>query len=316
MNACALDIDYAAGEVERLPLVYIKSAPNSGSTLLAAQLGTHPDVGTVGELRGTRYRAQPGYRCSCGAELARCSFWQSVSAAMARRGFPDSAGTDERDVRNAPNRMARRLLKPLVRGPLLEYARDLAVLVCPGGLAHIRRHQRFKAALVESIVECTGKRVLVDSSKTGMQLKYDLSNPRLDTKVIWLVRDGRGTALSLMRNAGMTMRQAAYAWRRSNEEARAIVRSLPASRWTQVRYETFCIEPKDTLAALWRFSAVAAEAGSAAAEHHILGHRSRLAGSATIQLDDKWRRALSAQDLGTFERVAGSLNRELGYRAP
>ena len=299
----------------KIPLVYIHSAAHSGSTLLAQQLARHPEVATVGELSGTKLRAVPGYQCSCGAELVSCGFWQQVSAAMARRGFAYSATTAETDIRNAPTPALRRLLKPLHRGPLLEGARDLGLLLMPGGRAHLRRQQQLKTALVESVVECTGKPVLVDSSKTGLQLKYHLRNPRLDVKVIWLVRDGRGVALSITRNQGASLPRGARDWRRTNEEARVIARGLDPSRSMQVRYEALCAEPERTLEQLWRFIGVAPRVpeGAAVPSLHVLGHPSRLSAAAQIRLNEKWRTALSAADLGTFEAVAGPLNRQLGY---
>lgn len=299
----------------KLPLVYIHSASHSGSTLLAIQLARHPEVATVGELAGTPYRSWPGYQCSCGAELERCGFWREVAAAMARRGYSYSAATAQTDIRNAPNAIARRLLRPMHRGSLLEALRDAALALAPGGRSHLERHHKLKAALVESIRECTGKPVLVDSSKSGVQLKYHLRNPRLDVKLVWLVRDGRGVALSIVRNQGVPLEQGAYEWRRRNEEARSIVQGLEAARWIQVRYEALCAEPEQTLERLWRFIGVAPErVNGAAAEMHVLGHRSRLDGAAAIRLNERWRRELSARDLRRFDAVAGSLHRELGYR--
>jgi len=296
----------------RIRLVYIMAATHSGSTVLAMQLARHPQVCTVGELSGTPYRAQPGYRCSCGEELVRCSFWHEVSAAMARRGFAYSATTDETDMRNAPGRYARRLLRPMHRGALLEFVRDAALQLSPAARAHLRRVRLLKTALAESVLECTGDAVLVDSSKLGVQLKYDLRNPRFDIKVIWLVRDGRGVARSLMRNQRLTMREAAYEWRRSNEEAAAIVQRLASAAWTQVRYEALCTDPEGTLAGLWPLIGVAPRPLEDAVQH-VLGHASRLQGKRAIRLDEKWRTDLSAEDLRVFEKVAGAMNRRLRY---
>jgi hypothetical protein len=299
----------------RIRLVYIMAATHSGSTVLAMQLARHPQVCTVGELSGTPYRAQPGYRCSCGEELVRCSFWHEVSAAMARRGFAYSATTDETDMRNAPGRYARRLLRPMHRGALLELVRDAALQLSPAARAHLRRVRLLKTALAESVLECTGDAVLVDSSKLGVQLKYDLRNPRFDIKVIWLVRDGRGVACSLMRNQRMTMPAAAYEWRRFYDEASVIVRRLERSQWVQVRYEAFCAAPQPTLRELWRFMGVPPEAPERlpSAGFHVLGHSTRLKGSGSVKLNEKWRSELSADDLRVFAGVAGAPNRLLGY---
>src|SRR5262245_46495845 len=101
-------------------LAYILAASHSGSTLLAMLLGAHPDALTAGELKGISRGASQSYRCSCGAVIGDCQFWQNVSAGMSRRGFPfeiTAAGTNIQDVKNA---YIRRLLGPLHRGPVLE----------------------------------------------------------------------------------------------------------------------------------------------------------------------------------------------------
>lgn len=310
-----LSIDFALSAErlsERTQLVYILGATHSGSTVLAMQLASHPEVCTVGELSGTRYRAEPGYRCSCGRELAQCDFWQGVSAAMAKRGFSYSATTTQTDVRNAPNRYGRRLLRPMYRGRLLELVRDAALNLSPAARTYLRRHQQLGAALAESILECSGDAVLVDSSKLGVHLKYHLRNPRFDVKVVWIVRDGRAVARSLMHNERMTMRQAACEWRRFHHEADAIVRRLDRSQWRQVRYEALCTDRDGTLSALWRFMGLRPAAGEPP-ELHVLGHYTRLGGSAHMKLKEKWRSELSAADLQAFEMVAGRTNSELGY---
>jgi hypothetical protein len=279
------------------------------------QLASHPDVCTVGELSGTPYRAEPGYQCSCGRELVQCDFWRSVSAAMAKRGFAYSATTAETDVRNAPDRYARRLLRPMHRGRFLELVRDAALGLSPAARAYLRRQQQLGAALAESILECSGDAVLVDSSKLGVQLKYHLRNPRFDVKVIWVVRDGRAVARSLMQNERLSMREAAREWRRFYDEADAILRRLDRSQWRQVRYETFCTDRDGSLRELWRFMGLpAASAGAVQpGEQHVLGHGSRLNASAPMKLKEKWRSELSPADLREFEAVAGRTNRRLGY---
>jgi len=271
-------------------------------------------VATVGELSGTIHRARPGYQCSCGVELVQCGFWQCVSAAMAKRGFTYSATTAETDIRNAANPVARKLLKPLHRGPLLELARDVGMVLV--GRSHLERQQALKTALIESVTECTGRPVLVDSSKSGLQLKYHLRNPSLEVKAIGLVRDGRGVALSIARNQSTTFPKGARDWRRTNEEAQALAERMGEARWIGVRYEALCEDPQGTLNRIWRFIGVPPrELDDCPAAHaHVLGHGSRLNGSKKIHNVEKWRQELSADDLRTFDSIAGPLNRRLGYQ--
>ena len=119
----------------------------------------------------------------------------------------------------------------------------------------------------------------------------------------------------LMRNQRKSMRRAAYQWRRSNEEAQAIVARLPRHAWTHVRYEDLCTAPEATLEAAWRFVGVAPRPPENDIQH-VLGHSSRLeAQRREIALDEKWRVDLSAEDLRVFDEVAGRMNRRLGYGA-
>jgi hypothetical protein len=236
---------------------------------------------------------------------------------MTKRGFAYDATTAETDVRNAPSRYARRLLRPMHRGRLFEAARDAALALSAAARAHLRRDQALKAALVDSVLECSGDALLVDSSKLGVQLKCHLRNPRLDVRVLWLVRDGRAVARSLTQNERMTMREAAREWRRFYEEGAAVVRGLARAQWTQVRYETLCAEPEATLAALWRFLGLPARAPESPAreDFHVLGHDTRLRGLVRLRPgeNEKWREQLSAAELRTFEAIAGRENRALGY---
>ncbi len=299
----------------RIRLGFIMAATHSGSTLLAIQLARQPGVCTIGELSGTRHRAKPGYRCGCGETLVECPFWQRVAVSMAKRGFTYSATTAETDIRNGPTAYARRLLRPMHRGRFLERVRDAALQLSPTARAYLRRHQQLKTALAESVLECSGDSLLIDSSKLGVQLKYQLRNPRLDVKVLWLVRDGRAVACSLMRNERKTMQEAAYEWRRFYEEADAIVRGLQPGQWRQVRYEALCAEPERTLGDLWQFLGMPRQVpdGADGREFHVLGHETRLNGPARVQRNEKWRSELSAADLRAFEQVAGATNRALGY---
>ena len=292
-------------------LVYIHSASHSGSTLLAQQLARHPQVATVGELSGTVYRARPGYKCSCGTELVHCGFWRDIEAAMAKRGFDFRATTAATDIRNTRNPLVRRLLRPLHHGPVLEMVRDAGVAVF--GKQHVEAQRRLKTALIDSVIERTGKPVLVDSSKSGLQLKYHLRNPALDVKTIFLVRDGRGVALSIKRNQDSTLPQGAYDWRRTNEEARTMASRMHRSTWIPLHYEELCADPDATLDKLWKFIGVAPATPEEAPEYHVLGHGSRMKGATRIQVNEKWRSDLSPEDFRTFEAIGGRLNRKLGY---
>jgi Sulfotransferase family len=319
-------------------LAYILAASHSGSTLLAMLLGSHPEICTVGELKATALGDVERYRCSCQARIRDCRFWAGVAQDMGRRGFGFDITDAGTDFAAGASGYVRRLLRPLHRGPLAEAVRDAALALSPRWRARLSRIQAVNAALVECLCARTGRGVIVDSSKVGLRLKYLLRNPALDVRVIRLIRDGRGVALTYLepatfadardpnlRGGGtggdraaerLAMADAAREWRRSNEEAAAIVRSLAPSRWLEVRYETLCRDPVSTLRTLFEFLGVGATRVNLdfrAASHHVIGNGMRLDSTSEIRLDESWRSVLGVQERQTFERVAGALNRRLGY---
>ncbi len=319
-------------------LAYILAASHSGSTLLAMLLGAHPDICTVGELKATNLGDVERYLCSCGTPIRRCGFWARVHEEMSKRGVPFDVGDARTDVRAAPTAYARRLLKPLHRGWLLELARDAGLAPSAAWRRHLARTQHRNAVLIGTVAAIRGARMVVDSSKVALRLKYLLRNPQLDVSVIRLIRDGRAVALTYMdparfadasdpgRRGGGTGRardderlplmDAAREWRRSNEEAEHVLAGLGRNRWVQVRYEDLCADPDNTLRRLFAFLGVdpdRAERDFRRVEHHVIGNGMRLDLTSEIRLDDRWRAILTQEELRAFDGVAGDLNRRYGY---
>lgn len=328
-----------SGGGKKIRLVYILAASHSGSTLLSMLMGAHHEICTVGELKATRLGDPDGYRCSCREEIKKCPFWAGISRDMAQRGFSFDMANAGTDIRSGASPYVRRLLRPLHRGPFLERFRDVALALSRTWRSELPRIQARNQALMECILARTGKRVIVDSSKIGIRLKYLLQNPVLDVRVIRLIRDGRGVALTYtdpagfadardpsLRGGGMgkdreserlPMAQAAREWRRSNEEAEAILRHLDRSRWMEIRYETLCKYPDETLHQLFTLMGVDPEPVTSdfrSIEHHVIGNGMRLDSTRVVRLDERWRSMLSVTDLAIFESVAGEMNHRLGYR--
>jgi hypothetical protein len=316
----------ALGSQQSAParMAYILSASHSGSTLLAMLLGAQAKACTVGELRAPNLGAIDVYQCSCGRRIKECEFWIQVSRAMARRGIAGFDITQARtSIFEAPGRYAGRLLEPLQRGPLLELVRNVALGFSPGWNSFLKEVQHRNAALVEALKELTGAEIIIDSSKSVLHLNYLLKNPSLRIKVIQLIRDGRAVSLSLIGHGLQrstrqeTVAAAAREWRRSNEAAQFLLNRLPASQWMGVRYEQLCQNPQSTLRQLCQFLDLNTEnltLDFRSRQQHVLGNDGmRLQSTSAIRLDERWRTQLSAEDLSTFDLVAGSLNRRCGY---
>lgn len=300
-----------------LPVIYILGAGHSGSTLLAMLLGMHPRICTIGEVKAPALGSAAEYRCSCGRQIGVCEFWRALAREVGALGSSLDIAGGATDIRRGPTPYVRLLLKPLHRSQGLERLRDAALSLSPAWSTHLARFHALNGALARAACSISGKSIFIDSSKTGLQLKYLLANPQLDVKVIRLVRDGRGVSLSYRTADGMSIPDAAFAWRRSNEEAETVVSSLRPGRSFDLRYETLCNELQPTLHALFGFIGVeplpslSQVAGRA---QHVLGNNKARLNPDQVRLDEKWRRTLTPEDLAAFDTVAGPLNRRLGYR--
>lgn len=323
---------------DKIRLIYLLAPSHSGSTLLAMLLGSHPDVCTVGELKATSLGDPKLYRCSCRRLISECEFWKKISREMKSRGVEFSVASAGTDIRTNASPYVAKLLQPLHRGVLLEKIRDLALLLSPNWRKNYPVIQARNLAFIQSVSEVTGKRIIVDSSKIGIRLKYLLRIPEIDVRVIRVVRDGRGVALTYidpcrfadamdpsLKGGGagksrdgqrLNMSDAAHEWKRSNEEAEAIVKKLHPEQWIQMHYEDLCRYPEQTLAELFRF--IGCDPGKMildfrAVEHHVVGNGMRLDTTSEIRLDERWKTELSKQQLGIFQSIAEKLNNRLGY---
>jgi hypothetical protein len=221
---------------------------------------------------------------------------------------------------------------------LLESFRDTAMSLSPTWRKHLSEIHRRNAALASTISEIMKVEVIVDSSKTALRLKYLLRNPELEVKVIRLIRNGCGVALTYMDPAGfadandpnlrsggtggnrekerLSIAQAAHQWRRCNEEAEHILRRLDKSLWIEARYEELCNNTKNTLE--WLYEFLGLETGKYArdfrtVENHIVGNGMRLDTTSRISLDERWRSVLSKEELHIFDNEGGEMNRRYGY---
>lgn len=320
-------------------LAYIAASSHSGSTLLAMLLGAHPQACTVGELRLTNRFDPNSYLCSCGQVLARCDFWNAVTAGMRARGADDFSPLDGGTALvNAPDAWSARLLAPLPRGPGMELMRDAALALSPAWRRSLRGSRRRVVDLLSVLHELTGSKVIVDSSKLPLRLKYLLPVREIETRVIRLIRDGRAVSLTYtdewsfadasdpaLRGGGTGTRrapprgdiaEAAREWRRSNEAADCVVARLPRDRWLLVRYEDVCADPQKELRRISEFLGLdpaLVTLNFRSRVQHVIGNGMRLDRTEEIRADERWRQHLSTEDLAGFDRVAGALNRQYGY---
>lgn len=112
------------------------------------------------------------------------------------------------------------------------------------------------------------------------------------------------------------MTDAANEWKRSNEASDALVATLPANQWTEVRYEELCADPAATLRRLAGFLDLEPKKcilDFRSRIQHVIGNGMRMDRTSEIRLDERWKSHLTPDDLRAFDEVAGELNRKYGY---
>jgi hypothetical protein len=273
-----------------LPFVYIVGMPHSGSTLLAFLLNAHPEVISVGEfarigdLLPSRW-IQKSDLCSCGKTFYYCSFWNSVLAGYAARGY----GLEASDF----------FANKDVEGEL------------PG--------EKLKA-FVEAVLDVTDTRVFVDASKFPIRVPALAQVEGLDFRIIDLYRDGRGVIHSWRKRLKTTpMKKVIQGWIKREKQRIAVMKDIPTERIFPLKYEELCMAPGEVLAKIFGFMGVDLDAKislkfKSQVDHHIIGNPMRTRANEKIVLDEKWRRTLTQEELDLFKSVGGDeVNRQNGY---
>jgi hypothetical protein len=298
--------------------ISIETTAFSGATLLAMLLGAHPDVTTIGEMSGLISRNHPEtYLCSCGKKIKVCQFWQAVTIAMTKRGFEfDVAYFNTKFNRYGPLFM-RRLREGSVRNSTIDSLRDKILYSLPNERRQIKAAVARNLALVEAVLEVTGKNVFVDSSKSRLRFKALYQFSPLDVRVIHLVRRAEGVVASqLRRNPGSNVSELAHDWRQRHRRLDVTLPTWPREKYIQVRYEDVCQDTENTLKRLFEFCGVDADIQHLdfrAETQHIIGNPMRLRPLSEIKLDERWKKELSSNQLAEIDRVAGDLNRRYKY---
>jgi hypothetical protein len=298
-------------------------SPYTGSTLLGTLLNEHPECASIGAATGLIRRVDlTSYRCSCGTLFRECEFWKYVASRTRALGHPvDVFKTDfwNTHLRLSQNPTINALLVRSLGSDPLNDLRD----------AVTGRVGRIRAAIAEmgwntwslasAVLERAGKTVFIDTARDHQRPKYLAGHSLIDLKVIHLIRDPRGNAVSIMKHTGLDVATAARHWRHYNVEAARMRRHLPRESWMTLMYEDLCTDPRGVLDRISDFLGIqraATQNGFRSADHHIIGNAMRLKGLNEIREDRSWQTKLTAAELAVISRIAGPTSRELGLAWP
>jgi hypothetical protein len=302
--------------------VFIGGPGHSGSTLLDLLLNNSPLVQSVGEVHRLNHDARNETEpCTCGRPITSCPFWLEVEACLRNRLNSDPA---ESLLRNHDMMLITSEVGLI--GTILQKA--LLLLGSPTlynffGPLCIPAHESAMARAFDwyaAIRETSRCPVLLESTKDLRRLKLlYLKMPRA-YRLLYMIRDGRAVAASDMRRTKMPMEQAVRRWMNYHRQADYVLSSVPTASILRVRYEELCRTPATILQGICDFIGIPFKSEMVQLRkqeaHNIGGNPMRFRQNEdTIRLDERWRCDLSPKDIDTFERVAGRMNRRLGYHA-
>jgi hypothetical protein len=295
----------------------------SGTTLLSFLLNAHPDCASIGEATGLIDDVVvETYACSCGEPFLRCGFWKRVQERVRELGATTELYGHRWNTRFSvsSSHLLDVLLVRSLRSGFANRVRDRVVRWVPFVRRRLDEAGGASWAFARAALDVTGKSVFVDSAKDPQRAKMLSRVPDVDVRVIHVTRDVRANAASIMkREARAGAAGAARIWKRAHLEAQRVSRGLPADCWLRVTYGDLCRDPQGTMDRIADFLGVRRAPippDFRSVEHHIIGNPMRLSSTGEVREDLSWRERLSASDLAVIERIAGPLNRELGFDWP
>ena len=313
-----------AGIERRLRIAFVVCPSYHGATLLALLLNNHSQVTALGD---TLPHRGAGHVCACGEPVDRCSFWQTVSTGLetarfaglpmllpilpwplTRRQMEGGALRLSGNIRF--NRAAGR-----VAGKLVDLGAPIAWRLRP---EHVDDFAALYRSFYSLVLHAHGTSLFVDGSKSWRRAAVltRTLRPEADIKIVHLVRDPCGFALSRRTHAGAPLRESAWLW----SDLHGRMESLRAlAPYFLLRYEDLCSDPEVELPRLFEFLQVAPEdavtAPKYAEKHHLIGNNMLRSFDGQVKLDTRWRAELSAAEQRTVLDGAGEFAARMGYAA-
>ncbi len=311
---------------DRVRVIYVMGAGRSGSTALEAMLGDHDDAVAVGELSNIFLYWNDLIHCSCGQRGPECGVWQDIERRFCELTGLTSFLEHSRLMQHFEAFDPRRGLglPQWLRMSLAEKAPD----------RDVELWQQRNVAIYQAVAYVTGKRVIIDSSKSPLRARALCMSPELDVRLVHLIRDVRGVAWSRLKayrkapKLGFgkdhpptpVWRSVAY-WGVMNLLSSMVRRSYPDCPSLLVRYEDYTTEP---LREFGRISEVVGLDYSQIAERLIAGqpvrpqHTSagnpvRMQGAIRLSPDYEWMEKLPESDRVACWRLASLVMRAYGY---
>jgi LPS sulfotransferase NodH len=293
--------------MHKINYIYILSQRYSGSTLLSFLLGTHPQIGTIGErkkfyIHSFEKTGDQALSCSCGKPFPECEHWNTIKSRVTKRIGKLNTATNPTDFKFSKIKLIQKASSELFKA---SRAWNMPLLRKP--LApKLKYFKSFNRILVEEILKLGSADVFLDSSNMIDQLLFLSMIQDFDLKVVWLTRDPRAQVNSALKYNKWTVAQATDYW---IEEMRRNEYWLDKMNinYTSLNYEALCHDPETEMIRLLDFLKLDSSAFSLdfrQQTQHIMGnYNMRLGADTKIAERKEWLKQLRPEQISTIEKM-------------
>jgi hypothetical protein len=268
-----------------MKVIYIMGDGRSGSTVLSIILGNHPSIESVGELnRWPQFSGQtkPGNR-----KVEDEAFWKAVR-------YSYQPGEVEPDYAALVD----------LQGEFENYKNFPKVFLPVLFKDQRERYNDYLFRLFCAVQSIRGREVIVDETKRPGRGYMLLRDPRLDVRIIHLVRDPRGVMYSQLKTdvehkfKAPPISMLHYLIKNVMSECVRLL--MTGGSVLRVRYEDLALNPEKELVRISRFIGISMDSvihqiisGEPLTVPHLLdGNRIRHQNAIKLRFDDEWRRKL------------------------
>ncbi|MBM7622957.1 sulfotransferase [Sporohalobacter salinus] len=304
-------------ETSKIKLVYIAGIGHSGSTLLDLILGAHDKIESVGEIKNLKRFIVNDKKCSCGQRIDKCCYWGKIlkeyQAKLKEKGIKDNIY----DFRTYDKKI---FLTEKLRAFFDGYEHIFTK-------KEIREYGYKNYYLFQSIIETTGRDIILDSSKNPYRLALLSLSDLFDIKVIYLFRDGRANLESKKRKANDNQREEASYPGSVSQTLKFIKLSLYVRNILKhyidsndiygLRYKDFTQNCKREIKGLCSFLDIEYQKEildnnsstyfGSRERHNIGGNRLRFKQIDQIRYINKWKNNLTFNEKMCFKLLGGSI---------
>ena len=290
--------------------VQIVSVGHSGSSILNLVLGSHPSLFSVGELWSVEEFWENDV-CACGQQLNKCHFWTKIR---------NEVSNDNLNNHLRKGSFSRR------KGSFLLNLTDFLIIIGCKSLLELysifSKNMRETLDSAEQNLRLINKiaqdknSIVVDSSKNPIRAKL-LSTLDDRTKIIYLIRDGRGVSLSWTKAYYYTFKKAVLQWMMRDLLIKIFLVGVRKKNKLILSYENFCQNPIETCIKICEFLDINFDEDMLSKQkekrHDVHINPNSFKNRFTIKLDEKWKNLNLAQ-IKSFNTIAGIYNYINGYK--